>query len=266
MDVTEYRSPVKQLLTYGPPRFSEDWPDYTQLGIGPEHVDELISMASDVTLRRGDSGASETWGALHAWRTLGQLRAKAAAQPLLDVVRDLVPGIADEHAANELPRVFAMIGPAAILPLSTFLADETNSTYARMTAADALLEIGQQTPDVSGDCARALSKELRKHVENDPRLNGFLISHLCDLKSRRYLPLIEEAFSADHVDKTVISQRSVELTFGMRKADLSEHVVVFIDFIPADPNTYDARDDRRRREKRQRKSAARLRKLFRRWK
>jgi len=52
------------------------------LGLGPQHVPDLIRMALDDELYWADSDSLEVWAPIHAWRALGQLRAEAAVQPL----------------------------------------------------------------------------------------------------------------------------------------------------------------------------------------
>jgi hypothetical protein len=74
---TRYQPPVERLLTYGEsePITPDDWPDYRTLGIGPEHIPELIQMATDEHLNEADAESTAVWDPLHAWRALGQLRA-----------------------------------------------------------------------------------------------------------------------------------------------------------------------------------------------
>ncbi len=110
-----YQPPVERLLTYGesdriPP---EEWPDYRELGIGPEHILELIQMATDEAFNMADSESAEVWAPLHAWRALGQLRAVEAVEPLLELFDRLEY---DDWVHEELPLVFALMGPQPFLP------------------------------------------------------------------------------------------------------------------------------------------------------
>lgn len=86
-----YGPPVDQLLTYGEGQSvsPDDWPNYLALGLGPEHIPDLIRMATDEDLNWADSDSLEVWAPLHAWRTLGQFRAEAAVAPLLTLVGTL---------------------------------------------------------------------------------------------------------------------------------------------------------------------------------
>lgn len=81
---TSYPSPVDKLLTYGDARLGADsWPNYLELGFGPEHIPDLIRMATDEALNTAETEDMAVWVPTHAWRTLGQLRAEAAIKPLL---------------------------------------------------------------------------------------------------------------------------------------------------------------------------------------
>ena len=43
----DYTAPVSDLLTLGDCREMRIWPDYLALGIGPEHISDLIRMVED---------------------------------------------------------------------------------------------------------------------------------------------------------------------------------------------------------------------------
>src|SRR5579885_2559864 len=143
MALTTYPPPIDKLLTFG---VSEDflraekWPDYRELGLGPEHIDDLIPLATDHELRWGgeDDEAPEVWAPVHAWRALGQLRAEAAIEPLMewfDYKYD------DDWITEELPQVYALIGPAAIAPLAAYLENSVHHTEdARISAVSCLEE------------------------------------------------------------------------------------------------------------------------------
>jgi hypothetical protein len=75
-----YSSPVSELLTFGDCRDFREWPDYLDLGLRPEHVPELIELATDKELNWADPESLEVWAPVHAWRALGQLRAVPAIE------------------------------------------------------------------------------------------------------------------------------------------------------------------------------------------
>src|SRR3954447_20881997 len=128
---TSYSSPVSQLLTFGDIRELREWPNYLDLDLGPEHVPELIEMATDEELNWADSESLEVWAPIHAWRTLGQLRAEAAVEPLLSLFEDLEDS---DWVLEELPEVLGMIGSAALPALTTYIADVSFDEDARISA------------------------------------------------------------------------------------------------------------------------------------
>ena len=54
---TTYTSPVDKLLTLGEaePVVPDAWPNYLELGLGPEHIPDLIRMATDHEIRAIES-------------------------------------------------------------------------------------------------------------------------------------------------------------------------------------------------------------------
>ena len=103
MNEDTYPPPVNKLLTYGASKAQlwQNWPNYAELGLGPEHIPDLIRMATDNELLWADSESLEVWAPIHAWRALGQLRAEAAIEPLLTLFE--VPDEEDnEWAMDEL--------------------------------------------------------------------------------------------------------------------------------------------------------------------
>jgi hypothetical protein len=80
MAIADYSPPVDQLLTYETPHNNfDDWSGYLNLGITLEHVPDLIQMIGDQSLHLDETDDQFYWAApVHAWRTLGQLKAEAA--------------------------------------------------------------------------------------------------------------------------------------------------------------------------------------------
>src|SRR5205823_3615958 len=137
-----YAPPVDKLLTYGDSHKvgmdPKNWPEYLELGIGSEHIPDLIRMATDEELNTADQDSLEVWAPLHAWRILGVLHAEAAIEPLLSLLERVDEG--DEWVIEEMPEVYAMLGPAAILALAGYIDDESHSSSARTTASRCLEE------------------------------------------------------------------------------------------------------------------------------
>lgn len=223
MSTTTYTPPVDKLLTLGEPQpFAPDrWPNYLELGLGPEDIPDLIRMATDheihsIEPKEGEEEDPEFWGPIHAMRALGQLHAEAAIEPLIQL---LTVQAGDEWMQEELRFVFGLIGPAAIPALAAYLADTSHELYPRGYAAHGLEEIGNWHPESRSEAIAALSKQLESFEENDYELNGFLISGLSRLKAVEALPLIERAFAADRVDEFVSNLDGVLVELGLKERE-----------------------------------------------
>ena len=221
MTETSYSHPVSQLLTYGDclklPRWPEEL-DYLPLGFGPEHIPDLIRMVLDDDLYWANSDSLEVWAPVHAWRVLGQLRAEAAVESLLTRLH-LVDDEGSDWVGEELPEVFAMIGAAAIAPLHAYLLDPSHDTWACVTAAESLGNIGKAHPEARTACVAALTGMLEEFEDNDRTVNAFIISNLLDLKAVQTAQLMERAFAADTVDLSVMGDwEEVQIQMGWKIA------------------------------------------------
>jgi len=221
MNATSYSSPVDKLLTYGDCRNFRDWPNYLDLGFGPEHVNDLIRMATDEALNQSESDGLEVWAPIHAWRALGQLRAESAIAPLVEFFDQVEPD--EAWGPSELPEVMGMIGPAAIPALAEFLSNPEHTMYPCTYAGDSLAEIGKQHPAVREECIRSIVVAVENFEKNEPDLNGFLIANLLDLKAVEAAPVIERAFAADCVDPTIAGDwEDVQVEFGLIESRKTE--------------------------------------------
>ena len=213
------RSPLmEKLLALGEPEIKQGWLDCAELEIGPEHIEELIGLALDESLNSAPSDSQEVWVPVHAWRALGQLHSAEAAEPLTRLLQRIDEDD-DDWVGEELPRVFGMIGPPAISPLSEYLRANDHSVYARVAAVEGLQCIGSDHPEVRDEVVTVLSSQLAAFKENDPDLNGFLISHLIDLHAVEAAPLMKQAFDADSVELFVMGDwEDAQVELGLKPA------------------------------------------------
>ncbi len=211
-----YSSPVSELLSLGDCRDLRGWPDYPDLvGLGPGHVSELTQMATDQDLNWADPESLEVWTPVHAWRVLGQLRATAASEPLLELFQTVDEG--NDWPGDELPEVYGMIGRIAIPALERYLADVSHELWARVTAAHSIERIAVRDPSARMKCVAVLVRQLETFWQSDPILNGFLISYLIDLGAVGMAPLIERAFAADSVDLSIRGDwEDVQVELGLK--------------------------------------------------
>lgn len=89
-----YSEPVNQLLKYDKckryqPKY---WPDYLSLGLTEKDIPQLIEMFKDKDLQFAKTSSMEVWAPVHAWRTLGQLKAKEEIDSQIIIAPKEYPG------------------------------------------------------------------------------------------------------------------------------------------------------------------------------
>jgi HEAT repeat protein len=198
-----YNPPVDKLLTYGDCRKINGWPNYLKLGLGRQHIPELIRMATDEVLHKDDPDSLPVWAPVHAWRALAQLRAEEAVAPLVALLQRT------DHGENgwlleEVPIALGKIGPASIPVLAAYLADESNGSHSRGAAARGLQQVAKFYPESRETSLAILAEWLSKFEEQDLQFNAFLIDLLVQLGAADLAPLMERAYAAGRVDETVI--------------------------------------------------------------
>ena len=213
----DYQPPVSELLALGDPHVgTRDWPDYVAMGLEMKHVPDLIRLAREWSTEWWD-GTDETamWGPVHAWRALGQLGDELAIKPLIEVMARN-DDLDDDWSTDEIPRVFALIGPATIPALSDALADPNMGLWARSAAAHSLELIGNSHPKAREQCVAALTSVLVQYARLDPALNSFLVSSLIELKAVEAAPLMEKVFGSGNIDLSVQGDwEDVQIELGL---------------------------------------------------
>ncbi len=223
MNTTEYTKPVSSLLTYGSARNIKDWSVYLELGLNEEHIPELIKMVGDEKLNQADGEDNEAWAPIHAWRTLGVLRAMEAIPTLIDQLYQ-VDEYHNDWIAEDMPKAFAMIGEPAIQALTQYAGNTSRTLFARAAAAFSLSHIGRAHPETRETCIAGIEKALTEYRQNDPVLNGSLVARLLDLKATEAHSTIQKAYQDDRVDPmTCGNMENVEVLLGLREKESTGH-------------------------------------------
>jgi hypothetical protein len=203
-----------KLAELGEPEIDE-WLNYSSLGITEEHIPELIEFFKDENYGFNADDCINCWGQLHAWRALGQLRAKEAVPSLIE---HLDNQDYSDWANEELPEVFAMICKDSIGPFRDFLFDDSKAETSRITIAHSLEWIAQENPELKEDCINAFSEFLEQGKEDCPDLNGFIVGYLVDLNAIDKIELVREAFNKGIVSEFILGDiEDVEILFGLRE-------------------------------------------------
>jgi Protein of unknown function (DUF1186) len=216
MPNSSYAAPLDRLLTLGKAWGSQPWPDYLALGLGSEHVPDLIRMATDPELNEAVSESSAVWAPAHAWRALAQLHAADAAPALAQLFRRIDENH-DDFVGEDLPKAFGILGPGAIPALMAYLTDDSHGLWARVAAGHSLGYIGIRHPLAREACVAVLAGQLGLFAQQDPALNGWLVAYLLDLKAVEAADVIEQAYRAGDVDEMVAGAwEHVQMALGLK--------------------------------------------------
>ena len=190
----------------GDPQYIEEdseWPNYLEYGFTAADVPDLIAIIVDEDLYEAPEGKSGIWLHLHTWRTLGQLKAVDAIEPLISTF-DFFSLVEDNAAFKELPEVIAMIGEPAIEPVAKHLSNISTSTYTRSIANDVLGKIAKEHPDCRD---KVLAKYKAYLAAPDPlstRLNSFIVDQLLRLKAVELIDDIRPLFKKEWVELSIV--------------------------------------------------------------
>jgi hypothetical protein len=218
MTSLDYAPPLDRLLTYGDcnKMGRQAYPNYVaELGLTSEHVPDLIRMVTELFFIDLDEDRLEVWAPVHAWRSLGQLKAIEAFEPLLALL-DQVPE--DDYLSAELPKVLAAMGLPVLPLLTAHLQQTTHDHWTRIAIASAIKELAIAEPDHQDDCLAVITQQLEQYAHNSEELNASLIDTLAHFKVIDALPLIEKAFQAGIVDEDWCGTWArVQVEMGVRK-------------------------------------------------
>ncbi|AFY71222.1 hypothetical protein Pse7367_2971 [Thalassoporum mexicanum PCC 7367] len=219
---SDFVDPVAKLLSYGECQDMnyQKLADYgKEFGITTEHIPELIQLALTRNNPQFKPQKLEAWGAVHAWRVLAQLEAKAAIVPLLDLFDR---STTDEWVDEEMPQVYAAIvlkhEDEVFTALSGYLADTSNSDHGRVTAMECFLAIGQKHLTLNDKSIAALTTQLEKYKQNSIDLNSYLVDDLIQLAAESAAPVVKKAYDAGRVDPIVVGDwEELEYAFGLKE-------------------------------------------------
>ncbi|HTI70984.1 MAG TPA: SEC-C metal-binding domain-containing protein [Candidatus Limnocylindria bacterium] len=196
-----YQPPVSKLLTLGDPDdVSEEV--YAELGIGPQHVPELLRMMTDTWLFRAREGTAEAAAPIHAWRAAVELDAMEIITPLIRWF-DVHGKSEDDWFWEELAWTLLDHGEAAFPQISTYLQTEPLTRFGSAACIDSLLEIGHHYEELRPDCVKYLKSSLERFSQHPPTFNGFLINALIYFRALSVEPLIEQVMKANAADEAV---------------------------------------------------------------
>lgn len=193
-----YLPPVAALLTLGNAHEQCVQAQRDTLGIGQEHLPDLVRMARDRALHSADEEDPAGWAPIHAVLLLSELDVTA-------VVAELIPlfDIDNEWFSSSLPDALGRVGQPALPFLGAYLTDHARWVWGRTHAITALEAISTQYPDLRDEVVALLSEVLRGAEHDDEVICSFAMNALVKLAAVETLPLIRRAFELGKIDEMV---------------------------------------------------------------
>ncbi len=208
-----FPEPFAELISYGKP--AEDM-DYTAWAaqLAPYTAD-LVRMVLDDDLNERDEKDPAVWAPLHALKVLRVLGPVEAAEPLTECL-----DMEDEWFDEELPEVYAAIGPESIPVLRAYLYDVAHEPRARSIASECLAAIAQQHAEAYTEVVELLTAFLDRPEADDSaeeeEVTTSVIYDLSVMGARTAHDAIRRAYAEDRVTPRVITLEDVEKDLGLR--------------------------------------------------
>ena len=192
-----YAPPVAELLTLGSGHDKEVVARRNALGIGQEHVGELVRMARDRKLHF-DSGDDDpaVWAPAHATELLEGLDVSGVVDELV-----LLFDVESDWFSSSFPAALGRVGAAALGPVRAYLADKRRWDYGRTTAINTLEALGKAQPELRDEVVATLSEVLGDLEGNSEFVLSSAMGSLVELKADEALPLIRRGFEQEKLDE-----------------------------------------------------------------
>ena len=195
-----YSPPVSDLLALGQCDWQQ-WHDYSHFHFSLDHVPELIRMARDWPLMDHDDNEM-IWAPVHAWRVLGVLATAEATECLLQLLWN--DRQEDFYLPEYLPGAAGRLGIPALKPLCLRLGDPCLAEQERLLTLHALQLMASFHPSLSGEIASLFQKILSDTQDDDITVNSNLVAALVEVGCGEALPLIEQVYERDKIDRSIL--------------------------------------------------------------
>ncbi|HTL30031.1 MAG TPA: hypothetical protein VL282_12450 [Tepidisphaeraceae bacterium] len=154
------------------------------------------------------------WAPIHARRALGMLGIEAAIEPLLSML-SRIDDEQDEWIGEEVPEIFARLGPVAVDPLIGYLKDLKHKQWARVATINALGKIARKYPEQRALIVAELGSVLTDYRSDGVTVNTFIIMELADLRAREHANLVSEVVRSGRTDPMAFDWDDICVPLGL---------------------------------------------------
>ncbi|GGF03356.1 hypothetical protein [Flavobacterium limi] len=201
---------LKKLNEFGITSFDKKWPDYIkELDLKKTDTKILTNNITSSNLSHITTGASvEQFGAMHAWRALGQLQAKESVKVLLNSLSNEKNQEAFWYRI-ELPLVIKLIGAEIIKPLTAFIKKKEYQWGDKVIIINGLVQIALNEPKFKDQIEEIINSVLKNYKKNDPAFNASILNALFKIKPYNN-KLVREIINNDLFDYDFIDRPELD--------------------------------------------------------
>ncbi len=219
--MNKYSTALQPLIQYGDEEVEDVMERYVQLGIGPEHIPELIRMATDEDLLWAEPESAEVYAPQHACQALLYLKATRALEPLMVALFPMADDIDtgnSEWLLEEVAKLFGKLAdPSTLDQLERYYLTHQDCEERQYVCIQCFEEIATAQPGLRQTCIDKLVTQLEQYAHSDPEVNASLANALCEIKAKETMPLIRRAYAADRVDPGLMGEvEEAEYYMGLR--------------------------------------------------
>jgi hypothetical protein len=191
-----FQPPLDALLSLGPAKPEQLARLQAELGIGQEHVPELIRLIRDRDLNTRLEDDAALWGSVHALDLLAEL-------DLAAYVAELIPlfDIDFDEVGDMLISLVGAVGAPAIAPLRAYLDDRSHWVWGRSRVANALQVAAEQHPELRDEVVAIMSGTLSGAEDDHDEVLTAAMAALVKFKAVEAVPLIRRAFELEKIDE-----------------------------------------------------------------
>jgi HEAT repeat protein len=134
-----------------------------------------------------------------AWRTLADLKADAAVEPLIELLRESSDEF-DDWLLEDLPHVFGKIGESAVEPLIRLVRDAVVKEFARSAGVRSLRLVADHDASTRDRVVAFLTEMMTNAAKEDIEFNSTVLVELVELQAVEAAESIERAFAGNCLD------------------------------------------------------------------
>lgn len=156
---------------------------------------------------------ANSFAPLHALFLLGELEAEESLPVILHMLsqsEEYIDNIVGDFITEAVWMVIMKVGINQLDVLEKYAMEEDAHIFSRLAVCDAFVQIALHHPEkkdailqIYDRIIKSISSASDHYEKSDPSFNAFIICNMIDLGLANYLPVIEELYSNNLIDRTI---------------------------------------------------------------